>query len=497
MTKRRRTAAAALAAVTAMTLASPTFAADRDLWFEVSLGGSSMGHMHEVLTVGDDGMLTTSLTSDMAMMRGDELVSVKGTDVWVESPDGTPVSYMHTRKLAMETIELDVTAEPGRLRLRKSDGRDAVFTTIEFEGELLFPAGIERLHVDKGFVEGSEYTFQAFDTDFEEVAVFNVRVEGRETLTILGESRELMKLVLTSDLYEGIEFIEWRSADGELWRDEAPQLDSARERSTGDLAMREKEAEELLAVTSIPSNVAISDPRTVDDALFELWVEGGDISESLPEDVRQSVEGTTNRGVLLRVSRVVPSGPSTVKFPVRDTSMKDYTDGNALMQTWYPRILGTAVKQIWGTNNDPWDGAVNVEKWVYNYIEDKGLGTAFASAQEVLENMSGDCTEHAILMATMARAVGIPTRLAAGIVHYEGDFAYHMWVEVWNGEAWYALDPTVGRGSVDATHIKLADSAVRGGRVAELSVGIMRVFNRLGVKVIEYTVDGETVRVSG
>ena len=69
-----------------------------------------------------------------------------------------------------------------------------------------------------------------------------------------------------------------------------------------------------------------------------------------------------------------------------------------------------------------------------------------------------------------------------------------MWVEVWTGEAWHALDPTIGEGSVDATHIKLAESAIPGGRVAELSLGILRVFNRLGIRVIEYTVDEETVR---
>jgi hypothetical protein len=29
--------------------------------------------------------------------------------------------------------------------------------------------------------------------------------------------------------------------------------------------------------------------------------------------------------------------------------------------------------------------------------------------------------------------------------------------------------------------------------VAELSVGIMRYFNRLGINVVEYTADGDTV----
>ena len=174
--------------------------------------------------------------------------------------------------------------------------------------------------------------------------------------------------------------------------------------------------------------------------------------------------------------------------------MKDYLDGNPLMQTWYPRLLGTAAKQVWGSDQDSWKGSTQIESWVYKTIEDKGLGVAFASAREVLERLSGDCSEHAILMAAMTRAVAIPTKVVSGVVHSNGEFAYHMWVEVWTGGGWYALDPTIGAGSVDATHIKLAESAIPGGRVAELSLGLMRVFNRLGINIVEYTAGGETVR---
>jgi transglutaminase-like putative cysteine protease len=244
--------------------------------------------------------------------------------------------------------------------------------------------------------------------------------------------------------------------------------------------------------------VAIPRPTSVDEALFEIWLEDGDITESLPEDLRQSIEGTTERGVLLRVRRVVPNADEAVEFPVRSTPLKEYLDGNALMQTWYPRILGTAAKSVWGAQHNTWRGAVLIERWVYDYVEDKGLGTAFASAREVLESLRGDCSEHAILMATMARSVAIPSKLVAGVVHHEGEFAYHMWVETWTGgDDWYALDPTIGEGSVDATHIKLAESSVRGGRIAELSIGVMKVFNRLRIRVVEYTVDGETISVSG
>ncbi|MBN2564983.1 MAG: transglutaminase domain-containing protein [Candidatus Eisenbacteria bacterium] len=466
----------------------------RDVWYEATLGGAPMGHVHETVSVDEDGLLVTLMISDYTMRRGHELVVIKGSDEWRETVEGDAVSFSQTRKMAVETQELDATVDPGRVRVRKSDGRDAVFTTVPFEGRLLFPNAIERLHAAKGFAAGSNYSYKTFDTDFEVVADYRVTVIGPDEIEVMGQARELNKLLLESAVYEGIEVYEWRDDDGRLWREEIPALGSVRQRAASDVASRESEAIDMLAASTIRSNVMIPSPRAVDEAVYELWLENGDITADIVEDGRQEVVGRTERGVLLKVRRVVPTPGTTIKFPVRSTPLKDYLDGNPMMQTWYPILLGTASKSVWESGQDTWQGAKQIEEWVYNTIEQKDLGTAFASAREVMERRSGDCTEHAVLMAAMTRAVGIPSKIAAGLVYHEGGFSYHMWVEVWTGEGWYALDPTMGEGSVDATHLKLAESAVPGGRIAELSLGIARLFNRLGLRVTEYTEGGSTVR---
>ena len=468
-----------------------------EVWFEATLVNAPVGYSHATVVVRDDGAIVTTVESDFTMRRGDEVVSVRGTDEWVETDGGTPVSYSQTRKMAIETLELDVTVEPEGLRLRKSDGRDAVFSTLENQDGLLFPRAVEVLHASKGFVTGSEYSYLAFDPDFHKISVFDVRVVGPENLEIMGETRELFRLVVVPEVYDGVEVLEWRDREGRLWREEIPSFETSLQRTTEDVASREREAGDILAVSMIESNCSIAVPHTVDDALYEVWVDGGDVTEVLIEDSRQVVEGTTERGVLLRVRRMTPEEGTTVIFPIRSTPLKDYLDGNPIMQTWYPRLLGTAARSVWGAQQDTWQGAMQIERWVYDNIDNKGMGTAFASAWEVMERLSGDCSEHAVLMAAMCRAVGIPAKLASGVVHYQGEFAYHMWVEVWTGENWFALDPTVGAGSADATHIKLAESSVPGGSVAELSLGIMKVFNRLGIRVVEYTVGENTVRPAG
>ncbi len=484
-----------LSLLTTLALASSAGAAVlSDLWFETSLAGSPVGYMHEEVRT-EATSIVTSVESQIVVERMGKPVLIDGRERWSETLDGEPMSYRSTNRLAVEETTLDATIEGGVIKLRKATGADASHTTIPFEGDLLWPFAVRELHVDHLGTEGATYSFSTFDPELEAVVDYEAEILGTENVTLLDEARTLHKIRMVSPSYPNIEFFEWRDDEGRLWKMEAPELSVASVRTTREAAVASRDASDLVASTMIPTNVDILRPYDVDEALFELWLEdGAEIEDRIPEGARQTVEGTTERGILLRVRRVVPDSTKTVMFPIRDTEFEEYLEGNPLMQTWYPRILGAASKSVWETEQDTWRGAIGIEDWVFRVIDNKGFGTALASAREVLERQEGDCSEHAVLLAAMARSVGIPARLVSGIVHVNGRFAYHMWVEVWTGDGWYALDATVGQGSVDATHIKFADSAAENGRIGDLAIAIAPFFNRLNVRVVEYTTNGTTVR---
>jgi transglutaminase-like putative cysteine protease len=77
----------------------------------------------------------------------------------------------------------------------------------------------------------------------------------------------------------------------------------------------------------------------------------------------------------------------------------------------------------------------------------------------------GDCNEHTILYTGLARSVGLPTKVAAGLVYVKGKFYYHAWPEVYLGQ-WVAIDPTLNQFPADATHIRLIEGGLE--RQAEL-----------------------------
>lgn len=86
---------------------------------------------------------------------------------------------------------------------------------------------------------------------------------------------------------------------------------------------------------------------------------------------------------------------------------------------------------------------------VHRHIRDKNLETGFGTASDAVRSRSGDCTEHAVLLAAALRAVGIPSRTVSGLVWVPGDdprgsFQWHMWTQAVIDGRWLDLDPTLG-----------------------------------------------------
>jgi transglutaminase-like putative cysteine protease len=59
---------------------------------------------------------------------------------------------------------------------------------------------------------------------------------------------------------------------------------------------------------------------------------------------------------------------------------------------------------------------------------------------DILSSRSGDCTEHAVLLAALLRKAGLPARIAYGFLLTEAGFIGHAWTEAYDGTRWHWLD---------------------------------------------------------
>jgi transglutaminase-like putative cysteine protease len=123
-------------------------------------------------------------------------------------------------------------------------------------------------------------------------------------------------------------------------------------------------------------------------------------------------------------------------------------------------MLNTA-REVTKGISDPLAKVRKLAKWVADEVKDEPIDSF--SALEVLHTKKGECQAHTMLYTALARAAGIPTRMAGGIVYLEGvGFLYHAWAESDVG-GWVSVDPTFDQVGIDATHIKLVEGRPREG----------------------------------
>ena len=292
---------------------------------------------------------------------------------------------------------------------------------------------------------GDEFFVDTFDPMTMSKSPVRIHCVGDETLSIGGETIET-KLVDME--YQGFTTRAWINASGETMRAETP-FGFTLQRITPEEATRHLVAdnsESLLNLTAVRPK-GLTPFSGAKRMRFRITGVRGDAA--IPTDATQQNTGPDEYTI------VVPDNVDTrAVVEGADASLDEFLRGDPWIQTNHPKITELAASIV-GDEEERWQQAQRVYDWVYQEIT-KVPVLSVPSALEVLDTREGDCNEHTVLYTALARASGVPTRIAIGVVwseHY-GGFYYHAWPEVFVGE-WVWLDPTLGQPVADATHIKL------------------------------------------
>jgi len=99
-------------------------------------------------------------------------------------------------------------------------------------------------------------------------------------------------------------------------------------------------------------------------------------------------------------------------------------------------------------------------------------------ALSTLEHRMGDCNEHAVLLAALARAAGVPARVEAGLVYARGRFYYHAWNLLFVGR-WITADAVFGQMPADVTHLRFVTGS------AQQQLDLLGVIGKLTIEVAD------------
>jgi transglutaminase-like putative cysteine protease len=184
------------------------------------------------------------------------------------------------------------------------------------------------------------------------------------------------------------------------------------------------------------------------------------------------------RGDTLTITREAPAAlraAYTLPNGARGSVMALFLEPEPLLETHSAEIAALATR-LRGADTDPRIVAERINRWVYDSVRQE-ITVGLPSALGTLRSRVGDCNEHTQLYVALARAAGVPARVAAGLAFVDGKFYYHAWPEVWL-ERWVAVDPTFGQFPADASHLRFTVGGL--GRQAEL----LRLMGALHIDVL-------------
>jgi tetratricopeptide (TPR) repeat protein len=241
----------------------------------------------------------------------------------------------------------------------------------------------------------------------------------------------------------------------------------------------------------------IASPRQVQEAHYRLHFSQGvpaELIRLLSADKRQQVRSLGGDSLALIVRRGVEHSASNAVFPVRLNS--PYLATTDRIPASSPAIRQQATALL-GTERNAANAARRLAGWVHQEIRPVSSANSPADVETVLQNRQGDAAALTALLVTLARSVGIPARLVAGLDYQTGEtadlpgaFKPRAWAEIAltdaRGVTWLALDPSRGESGVDATHIRLLTTVEGTAQELDaLSAQLDRLTQGLQIEVVE------------
>ena len=330
---------------------------------------------------------------------------------------------------------------------------------------------LSRRLADAGMTPGARLQWTMFDPATLRNAPVTVEVGRRELVRAGNVSIPAFRVEME---YSGLHTTSWVTDTGEVVREESPMgLISVREPAERAKAMAvpSQMRFDLLAAAAVVPEMKqrIDDPRDV--RTIRLRLAGADLSSP---DLNGGAQTVTGDVVELR-------DPQQITASALDPDLARYLAPEPFIESDAPEILAEADKAIHNVTGNR-ARAEALTRYV-NALLDKKPTVSLPSAREVLRTKIGDCNEHTALYVAMARAIGIPARIAVGLALVRGAFYYHAWPEVYIAEGqtgyWLPVDPTFNQFPADATHLRLA----RGG--LDKQAAIIPLIGRLKITVLD------------
>jgi hypothetical protein len=446
-------------------------------WMSVLLDGRKIGHVeHQRRVAGDTVTTRDHLVIELA--RSGTPVVLDLIEQQSERLDGQPLGFEQTVDMSGGSSRVVGTvAADGTLTLTTTGPAGERSEQQRWpEGALLGDA-LDRLQKRHGLAPGTQFQARMYEVSSQAEVPVSVRVHGPEPVVVGTETLDAVRVDETVHS-PGADVLtrRWVDADYRTLRSDIPMFGTTLTMLAVDraAALAPNQPPDLMERTMTRSPVRLAAPARTRAIDYTLRVAAD--QPKLPDTDEQQVRPGAAGELLLTVAPT-PTAEHLAAPVAADTAATRWLEVDA------GEIRALAADHQ--GDGDAGQRMQHLRDFVASYISDKTLAVGYATALETAQSRRGDCTEHAVLLAALGRAAGIPTRVVSGVAYadaYAGKervFVPHAWVVAFVDGHWRSYDAALA--GFDSGHIAFA---VDNGDPAAFYAGL-NWLGRLQIKDVE------------
>ena len=456
-----------------------------DRWYEVYLGGAKVGYVSDIMQKDGD-VIKSRNEFVMQIKRAGQSIEITVEQETKEKPSGELIEFSSETKMAGIPL----------LKKGRVDGKELIVyekqfitgkeTRYSFDPEGAMSWGLRKQVIENGFLEaGKTYQLKVYSPDLGMKAPVkaNLICYGKKQIQMGEEKIQAyevdMELLST---FGSLKTKSWFDQDCVAVRTEMNMggMNISMIQVPKKKAKKmDAEVQELLLSSVVPLNAAV--PKG-DKNIFIMESVKGKWSATLFEGTGQKIEKIDDKSV-----RVIVDQSAKKKKVEVEIDLKPFLSSSVYLDT-EDLLIKKLAKKGKGKAKTPQEVAKKLTKFVFGYMTNKNYGVGFATASEVARNKEGDCTEHSMLLAALGRAMGIPTRVATGLVYtdeFEGKkdvLVYHMWTQFYLDGEWVNLDAALGLVKCPADRITFTVDSMEEDTMDSV-IPVMELINNLKVTV--------------
>ena len=452
----------------------------REIWEVQYIGNNPIGYMHRKVSVSKSSEFEIEAESRTTVsLKGEPLVQRLKINT-TETDTGALRRIEGSIEIGdnKQTFEGNVNSIDGKMTLKGvNNGQATPVLTIGWNPDYRGPFAVDQSMLRRPLEPKETRKLKYFDPILGKVVEGKLKAADDffKTPTMFVGSRDLLEVSNISTVgNDTMQALLWVDEKGEGYKSIMQSADIRSFRTEPIVAQILSSVFDLRAISSKTIKLSgavdrlMSNGTNIVSQTFRITNSNNDPFKLFSDRTNQRKKSQNARTVDITVFRVGLNpnemGGVELKKDNDDSSQvdTDFIPSKSPIIQEFARALVASQSKLDEGNVSLFEKVKVCREELVKRIELKEFDNQIGSVVETTKSKQADCVEHALLFASVCRAMGIPTRIALGMIFNrnkeEPEMKFHAWIEFHDGERWVPSDSSDQQFPTSIDRIKVLES---------------------------------------